>query len=245
MKRYTSFRTSDLIKSDKNYLRLLVASDLRKVTELELLKYPSKTMNPFNLSEENDAMIPNISIDFVSFPKIYINHDLEMDRVDLWCDSVDHPFPCQKFNEYDVSKYEILASKSNYQKSPLSIEDLIVRFKLKVYEYDDYNLDTDSHFIDPVLEKDLKLERMLKILLKLEQGVDVTSLKPNNGSRPIGSPPKYEESENNFVKENQILKNENLTLKEEINVLKEEINRLKDTVKQQLNSIPGDVYIYH
>lgn len=133
----------------------LEESGTRKFTENELIINPSEYMKPFNLSKDSDFIISSILIDFVSFPEMGDSSRVHNSYNDK---------NFSEFYKYSINKWECVR------------KDLIINFKIKAYEYDNYNQATE--FINTnTIEDDPKLEMMLKFLWKVEQGIETFSLR--------------------------------------------------------------------
>lgn len=159
-----------------------ISKPLRILTEFELLKFPSESTKQFNMRETNDSVIPGICIDFVSYPRTKYSFETVF------------PLEDERHDESRISEYEwVTRDPMNEVKTYTKIQpkDLLVNFELRLYEYDDFNQDTEMINSGTFDHPNPKLERTLKMLWKLEQGIDITaSLKPHINDKP----PKYETS---------------------------------------------------
>lgn len=127
----------------------------QRFTEHVLIKFPSERMIPFNLHKDKEEAI--IYIDFVSFPIPFAGH-------------------------FDDTNTTFMHHSNG---DIISHRDLTISFQLKVYQYDNYNQETEM--IDSNTFKNCpKLEYMLKKIWKMEQGEEISL---DNSERP----PEYDD----------------------------------------------------
>lgn len=161
-------------------LYLKKSDNKRTFTEDELIVHPSKHMRPFNIEVKDTLM----SIDYVSFPVLLPNRQ-GGNINEYFNDENTLRFYVRHCNRVDI------------------YEELIKKFQLKVYEYDNYDQKTEN--IDSTtFEKDRKLEMMLKRIWKQEHLLDCVRIPEQL------NPPKYDEEgalverfENKSVVENE------------------------------------------
>lgn len=166
-KRYCGF-LSENIHEIKNYVKVpgkeLIFAEygIRKLEEEKLIKCPSESMGPFKLIESIDSMIPNISINFVSYPKIGANPSLAGSGYDEHLTN--------EFRVYNGDGLPIV---------PIPIADLIVNFQLRAFQFDDHKQGIDV-ITSSTFDNDPKLEVMLKKLWRIEQGFEKLPLKQSD-----------------------------------------------------------------
>lgn len=148
MKNYKSYQDSDQYYDTSKVLE--EKGTYREISECDLLSSPSKRAMPFNLNKDSTS----ITISFVSFPRVP--------------DEQYTVFPTQrKHNEYNVKDFEVVGPypyNHYHLAKPVNLEDLLVRFEIKAYEYGKY--EPGTCVID---ERDPKLEEMLGTILRNEQ----------------------------------------------------------------------------
>lgn len=115
----------------------------------------------------------NINMDYV-IPIIYINYVSSL---------------VQHYNNGYTGEY------ITFEKCPIPLKDLTMSFQLKAYEYDNYNQATDvinTH----TFENDPKLEYMLKMVWKIEHGIENLPIRALGHQDALhNEPPKYENEE--------------------------------------------------
>lgn len=163
-------------RNGTNYFGYPYERGTHTTTEEELIKYPSERAKPFNLYVNNDVSTSIVCVDYVSFPKLVDFHGVGHRNID-------------NNNSLQFIKGQ---NDGNNSVDKALLTDLTIKFKLKVYEYDNYDQETEM-INENTFERDPKLEFILKKLWKVEQGIENIPLKSQEEVHD--KPPKYDEKD--------------------------------------------------
>jgi hypothetical protein len=154
-KQYAITKQSATAKYDNGKIALF-ETGICKNPEERLIKIPCEEQKPFKLHDSNstknniqsnDSVIPMIEIDYVSYPILLRQYG------GINC-------------EYNTMREYVTQNGER-----INDLDFFPRFKLKVYEYDDFD-QRNQTIVPEQFDNDPKLEYVLKLLWKMEQGID-------------------------------------------------------------------------